>query len=134
MLSACAGHAPTVVNQSREAVRYPARARSNYVPPGPAGDPWGPYITEASNRFDVPERSIREVMRVESGGNMYQNGRLITSWVGAMGLMQVMPETYDELRTRYDLGDDAYDPHNNILAGAAYLREMYQVSTARRAF
>ena len=103
------------------------------MPPGPAGDPWGPYITEASNRFDVPERWIREVMHVESGGNMYQNGRLITSWVGAMGLMQVMPETYDELRTRYDLGDDAYDPHNNILAGAAYLREMYE-STARRAF
>ncbi len=127
MLSACAGHAPTVVNQSREAVRYQARARSNYVPPGPAGDPWGPYITEASNRFDVPERWIREVMHVELGGNMYQNGRLITSWVGAMGLMQVMPETYDELRTRYDLGDDAYDPHNNILAGAAYLREMYDI-------
>ena len=102
MLAACAGHAPTVVNQSREAVRYQARARSNYVPPGPAGDPWGPYITEASNRFDVPERWIREVMHVEWGGNMYQNGRLITSWVGAMGLMQVMPETYDELRTRYD--------------------------------
>ena len=28
---------------------------------------------------------------------------------------------------RYDLGDDAYDPHNNILAGTAYLREMYDI-------
>jgi hypothetical protein len=42
-----------------------------------------------------------------------------------MGLMQLMPETYDEMRGRYALGDDAFDPHNNILAGAAYLREMY---------
>ena len=42
-----------------------------------------------------------------------------------MGLMQVMPETYDGLRGRYSLGDDPFDPHNNILAGTAYLREMY---------
>ena len=26
---------------------------------------------------------------------------------------------------RYGLGDDPYDPHNNILAGAAYIQEMY---------
>ncbi len=29
-----------------------------------------------------------------------QNGQLVTSSAGAMGLMQVMPETYDELRDR----------------------------------
>lgn len=125
-MSACAGHGPAV-NQKREAARYASHARNNYVPPGPPQDPWGPYIGEASSRFDVPERWIREVMRVESGGNNYQSGRLITSWAGAMGLMQVMPETYDELRGRYDLADDAYDPHNNILAGAAYIREMYDI-------
>jgi hypothetical protein len=45
--------------------------------------------------------------------------------VGAMGLMQVMPDTYEALRIRYGLGDDPYDPHNNILAGTAYIREMY---------
>ena len=44
-----------------------------------------------------------------------------------MGLMQVMPETYDELRARYNLGDDPFDPHDNILAGTAYLREMYDI-------
>ena len=89
--------------------------------------PWGPYIREAGKRFDVPEVWIRSVMRVESGGNEYQNGQLITSSAGAMGLMQVMPETYDELRGRYSLGDDPFDPHDNILAGAAYLREMYDI-------
>jgi cell division protein FtsN len=42
-----------------------------------------------------------------------------------MGLMQLMPQTYEELRQRHGLGPDPYDPRDNILAGAAYLREMY---------
>ncbi|MBV8397688.1 MAG: lytic transglycosylase domain-containing protein, partial [Acetobacteraceae bacterium] len=126
-MSACASHQQPAINQSQEAAQYAAHARGGYMPPGPPADPWGPYVSEASQKYDVPERWIREVMRVESGGNLYQDGRLITSWVGAMGLMQVMPETYDELRGRYGLGDDAYDPHNNILAGAAYMREMYDI-------
>ena len=126
ILAACAGQGPRT-NATLEAARYAAHARRNYVPPGPPEDPWGPYIREASQRFDVPDLWIRSVMRVESGGNEYQNGQLITSSAGAMGLMQVMPETYDELRDRYSLGDDPYDPHNNILAGTAYLREMYDI-------
>jgi hypothetical protein len=59
-------------------------------------------------------------MRQESGGQ-----EDVISWAGAIGLMQVMPDTYNGLRERYDLGDDPFDPHNNILAGTAYLREMY---------
>jgi D-alanyl-D-alanine carboxypeptidase len=92
-----------------------------YPPPGPASDPWGPYIHEASARFTVPENWIRRVMRQESGGQ-----EDVISWAGAMGLMQVMPDTYDGLRQRYGLGDDPFEPRNNILAGAAYLREMYE--------
>jgi hypothetical protein len=42
-----------------------------------------------------------------------------------MGLMQIMPETWGELRLRYQLGNDPYDPHDNILAGTAYLRELH---------
>src|SRR6185312_9285799 len=78
-------------------------------------------------RFDVPEIWIRSVMKVESGGNEYLNGRLVTSSAGAMGLMQVMPQTYEELRDRYALGDDPFHPRDNILAGTAYLREMYDI-------
>ena len=126
LLAACAGQAPQH-SATQEAARYAAHARGNYTPPGPPEDPWGPYIREASKRFDVPEIWVRSVMRVESGGNEYQNGQLITSSAGAMGLMQVMPETYDELRGRYSLGDDPFDPHDNILAGTAYLREMYDI-------
>lgn len=42
-----------------------------------------------------------------------------------MGLMQLMPETWAALRARYGLGRDPFDPHDNILAGAAFLREMH---------
>jgi hypothetical protein len=111
---------------TQEAATYKARAKPSYTPPGPSSDPWGPYIAEAANRFDVPERWIREVMRVESGAHQFNaSGALITSPVGAMGLMQLMPETYDEVRAQYNLGDDAFDPHNNIMAGTAYIRQMY---------
>ncbi len=96
-----------------------------YAPPGPPEDLWGPYIREASSRFRVPDRWIREVMRQESGGHEYLNGAPVVSDAGAIGLMQVEPYTYAGLRDRYGLGDDPYDPRNSILAGTAYIREMY---------
>ena len=110
-----------------EAGNYAAHAKRSYTPPGPPEDPWGPYIREASARFDIPDIWIRSLMRQESGGHEFVNGGLVTSGAGAMGLMQVMPQTYDGLRERYDLGDDPYDPHDNILAGVAYMREMYDI-------
>ncbi len=91
-------------------------------PPGPPSDPWGPWIRDASRRFDIPELWIREVMRQESGGRPNA-----TSHAGAMGLMQVMPGTYRELQARYNLGPDPYHPYDSIQAGAAYLREMYEL-------
>jgi hypothetical protein len=129
LLAACAGHGPVAnsgLTANQEAAVYKSHAKTNYAPPGPPTDPWGPFVFEASKRFDVPDTWIRQVMRVESGGYQFRaSGELTTSPVGAMGLMQLMPETYDEMRGRYGLTDDAFDPHNNILAGAAYLREMY---------
>lgn len=53
------------------------------------------------------------------------NGRPITSGAGAMGLMQLMPGTWAEMRAAYRLGFDPHDPRDNILAGTAYLRIMY---------
>lgn len=44
---------------------------------------------------------------------------------GAIGLMQLMPKTWSALSARYHLGSDPFDPHDNILAGAAYLRELH---------
>ncbi|MAS15349.1 MAG: lytic transglycosylase [Nitratireductor sp.] len=78
------------------------------------------HIAEAAHRFGIPEGWIVAVMRAESAGNT----RAVSS-AGAQGLMQVMPATWDHLRARYRLGSDPFDPRDNILAGAAYLREMY---------
>jgi hypothetical protein len=104
----------------------PTRAQvRQYAPPGPPEDPWGPHITAASKRYGMPEAWIREVMRQESGGQQYLDGTLITSAAGAMGLMQLMPRTYEELGQRYGLGDDPYYPRDNIFAGAAYMKELY---------
>lgn len=77
-------------------------------------------IGEAAQRFELPAPWIRAVMGVESAFRV----RAVSS-AGAMGLMQVMPGTYADLRLRYGLGADPYHPRDNILAGAAYLREMY---------
>ena len=99
--------------------------QASYPEPGPSGDPWRPYIRQASNRFSVPQQWIRAVMRQESGGHEYRNGQAITSAAGAMGLMQLMPATYADMQSQYGLGSDPYEPHDNIFAGAAYIRLMY---------
>jgi Transglycosylase SLT domain/SPOR domain len=117
LLAACGGQKPQVDPYAGQYNRP-----SSYAPPGPPEDPWGPYIRQASRRFDVPERWIREVMRQESGGRT-----MATSPVGAMGLMQVMPGTYRQLRNKYGLGDDPYHPYDSIMSGTAYLREMYDL-------
>lgn len=88
-------------------------------------DRWRVSIADASRRFGLPEAWIRAVMQAESGGRTMLDGRPITSRAGAMGLMQVMPDTYEEMRRAHDLGSDPYDPRDNILAGTAYLRAMY---------
>lgn len=95
--------------------------------PAPAqrGDPWKPYIVEAARRFNLPQDWIRSVMQAESSGRTMVRGRPITSPAGAMGLMQLMPDTYAKLRAEHRLGPDPHNPRDNILAGAAYLREMY---------
>jgi len=82
-------------------------------------DSYAAAISEASVRFAIPEHWIRAVMRVESAGNPQAVSR-----AGAMGLMQVMPGTWAELRQHHGLGDDPFEPRDNILAGTAYLRAM----------
>jgi soluble lytic murein transglycosylase-like protein len=86
---------------------------------------WRPYIDEASLRFGVPAAWIERVMRVESGGQTTLAGRPIRSRAGAMGLMQLMPGTWATMRRLLALGENPDDPHDNILAGALYLRMMY---------
>tara|TARA_R110002072_G_scaffold19100_30_gene71210 strand:- start:11177 stop:11926 length:750 start_codon:yes stop_codon:yes gene_type:complete len=78
------------------------------------------HIAEASQRFRIPEAWIRAVMRAESAGNPRAVSR-----AGAMGLMQIMPGTWGDLRAAHRLGTDPFDRRDNIIGGTAYLRQMY---------
>ncbi|MDX8457872.1 lytic transglycosylase domain-containing protein [Mesorhizobium humile] len=118
MLSACAfiilGSAVDAAELSPRAVLKPCIRTAIET----RGD-WSAYVCEAAKRFDLPERLIRAVMDIESVGDVHA-----FSPKGAMGLMQIMPATWRELRIKHGLGNDPFDPRDNIMAGAAYLREM----------
>jgi soluble lytic murein transglycosylase-like protein len=86
---------------------------------------WRSLIAEAGARFEIPQGWLHAVIRAESAGCELIDGHPITSAAGAMGLMQLMPATWNEYRERLTLGNDPYNPRDNILAGAAYLRELY---------
>lgn len=101
--------APTIV------LPAPAFAQSSTY-----AHPYAPHVGDASLRFGIPESWIWAVMRQESGGNPKARSR-----VGAQGLMQIMPGTWAMLTARYSLGSNAYDVRANIMAGAAYLRMMW---------
>lgn len=99
-----------------------------WAAPSAAGpvERWTPFIEEAAVRFRIPEAWIRQVMAAESGGLTMLHGRPIESSAGALGLMQLMPGTWHDLRALHRLGTDPHDPRDNILAGAAYLRAMHE--------
>jgi len=69
-------------------------------------------IDEAARLYQLPEHFIRAVMRVESDFNP-----TVVSRAGAMGLMQLMPQTARSMGV-----SDPFDARQNILAGARYLR------------
>lgn len=98
----------------------PSHAQTAPIVLHPQGDSYATLVDEAAQRFGIPATWIRAIMHLESRGD-----RRAVSPKGAMGLMQLMPETWAGLRVRYGLGRDPFDPHDNILAGAAFLREMH---------
>jgi hypothetical protein len=86
---------------------------------------WRAFVSEGAARFDIPGEWLNAVIRAESAGCLFVDGRPITSAAGAMGLMQLMPATWLRFRQVLALGAEPYDPHDNIVAGAAYVRELY---------
>lgn len=86
---------------------------------------WQPYIMEASERYGVPATWIRAIINIESSGRTMKDGRPITSGAGAVGVMQLMRGTYSAISQRDGLGSDPQNVHDNILAGTAYLRDLY---------
>lgn len=107
-----------VVLACERAAADPSSTRSASVVQSDA--PFAAFIAEAAQRFAIPALWIDAVMQAESARDVHA-----LSPAGAMGLMQIMPETWAELRVRYGLGADPYQPHDNIVAGAAYLRELH---------
>lgn len=98
----------------------PARAEPPSLTSASARKPVGNLVAEAAQRFALPAAWIRAVMKAESGGDP----RAISP-KGAMGLMQIMPETWRDLRIQHRLGDDPFDPRDNIIAGSAYIRWLF---------
>ncbi|MBI1685176.1 lytic transglycosylase domain-containing protein [Caulobacter hibisci] len=77
------------------------------------------HVQTSAARFGLSEDLIVAVIAAESAGDPRA-----VSPAGAMGLMQLMPATWAELRARLGLGDDPFDPRDNVTAGSAYLREL----------
>ena len=71
-------------------------------------------IQEAARAYDLSPDLIRAVMRTESAFNPF-----VVSPVGAQGLMQLMPALAEEMGVT-----DPFDPRQNVMAGAKYLRQL----------
>lgn len=96
----------------------------DYVPPPPppepapaAGSPdLDTLVRQAAQRHGISPELVHSVIAAESA---YQPN--VVSPKGALGLMQLMPETARDLQVR-----DAFDPAQNINGGASYLRQMLE--------
>ncbi|MCH4086791.1 MAG: lytic transglycosylase domain-containing protein [Acetobacter sp.] len=81
---------------------------------------WDDLVRQAAERNAIPATWIRAVLQAESAGDPHA-----VSGAGAMGLMQLMPGTWKEVRRTLNLGNDPFDPHDNIAAGTTYLRWLH---------
>ena len=110
--------APLTISRSVEqTVQQPMGLVSTHesfrLPPKPAYDD---LIKEAAHRHGLPEALIRAVIMAESAFDP-----LAVSSAGAQGLMQLMPALSDELGV-----SNAFDPRQNIMAGAKYLKSLLE--------
>ncbi|NJO54706.1 MAG: lytic transglycosylase domain-containing protein [Bacteroidales bacterium] len=97
----------------------PARAQDAPVRQTSDHEAYAEFIVEAARRFDLPAALLQAVIRAESGGD----ARAVSP-AGTLGLMQITPDVWSEARAKLALGADPFDPRDNILAGAAYLRAL----------
>ncbi|WP_080951362.1 lytic transglycosylase domain-containing protein [Gluconobacter oxydans] len=81
---------------------------------------WDDLVRQAAERNALPATWVRAVLQAESAGDPHA-----VSGARAMGLMQLMPGTWKDVRRTLNLGADPFDPHDNIVAGAAYLRWLH---------
>lgn len=82
--------------------------------------PWQNEVTEAAQRFGLPEYLLYALMRTES---FFQSD--VISRAGAVGLCQLMPATAGDIARKLRVTDyDLTDPRTNITFGAFYLEEL----------
>jgi soluble lytic murein transglycosylase-like protein len=79
------------------------------------------FIREASEEYGVDAVLIRSVMQAESAFDA-----MAVSRAGALGLMQLMPEVAAEMGV-----EDPFDPRQNIMGGAKYLRRLLDLHRGR---
>jgi len=80
----------------------------------PANEAYDDIVQEAATLYDMDANLIHAVMQAESAFHPYAVSR-----AGAEGLMQLMPELSDEMGV-----GDAFDPRENIMGGARYLKRL----------
>jgi hypothetical protein len=106
------------VKTEQTAVRHQKQATR--PAPSPAANPspiknipaYSDIINSACGRHGIDPALVHAVVKVESDFNPYALSRK-----GAMGLMQLMPQTAVEMNVR-----DSFNPHENIDGGVKYLR------------
>ncbi len=110
------GRWEVVIKETPAAVRAePAPAPQRFAVNSQA--PYADHIQAAATANNIDAALIRAVITAESGNNPYAVSR-----TGAVGLMQLMPET----ASRYNV-TDSRDPGQNIHGGARYLRDLLQM-------
>jgi len=112
---------PAVITRfSPDEVPYPEPEARPAVPPAPIEAvpvaPYGAIIDRVSAEQGVDARLVRAVIQVESAYKKTARSRK-----GAMGLMQLMPETARQYAVA-----DPYDPASNIEAGIKYLGSLLE--------
>jgi soluble lytic murein transglycosylase-like protein len=74
------------------------------------------YVREAASKYEIEPELIRAVIRAESNGN-----HRAVSRKGAMGLMQLMPQTANDMNV-----SNPFNPEENIEGGTRYLRYLIE--------
>ncbi|MDX9723336.1 MAG: lytic transglycosylase domain-containing protein, partial [Myxococcota bacterium] len=104
-----------VIGESKPASKVSNTATKTSKPrKSSSSDAYDGLIREAAQTNELPFEFIKAVIKVESNFNPNAVSR-----VGAMGLMQLMPGTAEEMGV-----EDAFDPRQNIFGGSKYLRLM----------
>jgi soluble lytic murein transglycosylase-like protein len=75
---------------------------------------YGEFIRSAAERYNLDPELIKAIIKVESSFNPYA-----VSEKGAMGLMQLMPETAEEMKV-----GAPFEAGENIMGGSRYLRKL----------